>query len=221
LQLRLCIGVGCLQAAAFTRSAAVKDYLSILKLYVVHILTSACFCRLFGWCCVPTVKCSSSSVTETGATVILSQRLGAVREALSIMRLRSVRILLLQCIFSLIAANSDVCAGAGSSSVPFFGKPGTVSERSLFAIKPDGLERGLVGKVIERFERKGLKLVAMKLVQPTAEQVIHAQLITRVSFRHCNAALKLQRAVIRTGFHELSNTRLTSCLQTRRFVSTT
>jgi Nucleoside diphosphate kinase len=89
--------------------------------------------------------------------------------------MRSFSVLLLQFIFAvLVAASSDVCAAAGScSSVPLFGKPGTVAERSLFAIKPDGLERGLVGKVIERFERKGLKLVAMKLVQPTAEQVMY------------------------------------------------
>jgi Nucleoside diphosphate kinase len=108
------------------------------------------------------------------------------------MIMRSVGIVLLQCIFSvLIAASSDVCAaGAASSSVPFFGKPGTVSERSLFAIKPDGLERGLVGKVITRFERKGLKLVAMKLVQPTAEQVLLCTAYTCV-LSMLTAALKV------------------------------
>merc|ERR1711968_389063 len=33
-------------------------------------------------------------------------------------------------------------------------------------IKPDGVQRGLVGKIIERFETKGFKLVAMKLCSP-------------------------------------------------------
>lgn len=34
-------------------------------------------------------------------------------------------------------------------------------------IKPDGVQRGLVGKIIERFETKGFRLVALKLKQPT------------------------------------------------------
>lgn len=37
-------------------------------------------------------------------------------------------------------------------------------ERTLVLIKPDGLQRGLVGEIITRLERKGLKLVAIKLV---------------------------------------------------------
>ncbi|CAM9992584.1 unnamed protein product, partial [Discosporangium mesarthrocarpum] len=51
-------------------------------------------------------------------------------------------------------------------SVPFKGLPGTVGERSFFAIKPDGVQRGLVGEVLSRFERKGWKLVALKMVLP-------------------------------------------------------
>jgi len=38
-------------------------------------------------------------------------------------------------------------------------------ERTLIIIKPDGVERGLVGPIISRFEQRGLKLVAMKLMQ--------------------------------------------------------
>jgi len=37
-------------------------------------------------------------------------------------------------------------------------------ERSFIMIKPDGVERGLVGEVISRFERKGYKLVGLKFV---------------------------------------------------------
>lgn len=36
-------------------------------------------------------------------------------------------------------------------------------EQSVVLIKPDGLQRGLVGEIISRFERKGLKLVALKM----------------------------------------------------------
>ena len=36
-------------------------------------------------------------------------------------------------------------------------------ERSLVIIKPDGVERGIVGEIIKRFENTGLKLVGMKM----------------------------------------------------------
>lgn len=45
------------------------------------------------------------------------------------------------------------------------------TERTFVAIKPDGVKRGLVGELISRFERKGYKLIGMKLVIPTKEQV--------------------------------------------------
>jgi nucleoside-diphosphate kinase len=38
------------------------------------------------------------------------------------------------------------------------------SERTLVLVKPDGVERRLVGEVISRFERLGLKIVAMRLL---------------------------------------------------------
>ena len=38
-----------------------------------------------------------------------------------------------------------------------------MSERTLVLVKPDGVSRGLVGEVISRIERKGLKLVALEL----------------------------------------------------------
>lgn len=44
-------------------------------------------------------------------------------------------------------------------------------ERTFVAIKPDGIQRGLIGEVISRFERVGLKLVAMKMFVPTSEHI--------------------------------------------------
>ena len=38
-------------------------------------------------------------------------------------------------------------------------------ERTLVLVKPDGVQRGLVGEVISRLERRGLKLAALKLMQ--------------------------------------------------------
>ncbi|HYM65126.1 MAG TPA: nucleoside-diphosphate kinase [Candidatus Sulfotelmatobacter sp.] len=37
-------------------------------------------------------------------------------------------------------------------------------ERSVVIVKPDGVQRGLIGEIIHRFERKGLKLVGIKML---------------------------------------------------------
>jgi nucleoside-diphosphate kinase len=42
-------------------------------------------------------------------------------------------------------------------------------ERTLILVKPDAFERGLTGEVIARFERKGLKLIALKQMQADEE----------------------------------------------------
>ncbi|MBP7134039.1 nucleoside-diphosphate kinase [Patescibacteria group bacterium] len=44
-------------------------------------------------------------------------------------------------------------------------------EQTLVLIKPDGVQRGLVGSIIERLERVGLKMVALKMVHPSREDV--------------------------------------------------
>jgi len=38
-------------------------------------------------------------------------------------------------------------------------------ERSLLIIKPDAIQRSLVGEIVTRFERKGLKIIAMKMIK--------------------------------------------------------
>lgn len=43
-------------------------------------------------------------------------------------------------------------------------------ERTFVAVKPDGVQRGLIGEVIRRFESKGYKIVALKMIQVTDEQ---------------------------------------------------
>jgi nucleoside-diphosphate kinase len=45
-------------------------------------------------------------------------------------------------------------------------------ERTLVIIKPDGIQRSLVGEIIKRYERTGLKLVALKMVIPTEEHAV-------------------------------------------------
>jgi nucleoside-diphosphate kinase len=42
-------------------------------------------------------------------------------------------------------------------------------EQTLILIKPDGVQRGLIGQIIGRFEQRGLKLVALKFMQMSAD----------------------------------------------------
>lgn len=42
-------------------------------------------------------------------------------------------------------------------------------QRTFAMVKPDGVRRGLVGEIISRFEKRGIKVVALKLMQMTPE----------------------------------------------------
>lgn len=44
-----------------------------------------------------------------------------------------------------------------------------MSERTLILIKPDGVQRQLVGRILERYEQRGLKIVGLKLVATSRE----------------------------------------------------
>lgn len=44
-------------------------------------------------------------------------------------------------------------------------------ERSLVVIKPDGVQRSLIGEIIKRYEQTGLKLVALKIIIPTPDLI--------------------------------------------------
>jgi nucleoside-diphosphate kinase len=57
------------------------------------------------------------------------------------------------CMFSLLAITSLFSKAMAENR-----------ERTFIMVKPDGVQRGLVGKIIERFEQKGFKLVAMKMM---------------------------------------------------------
>jgi len=43
-------------------------------------------------------------------------------------------------------------------------------EKTLVLVKPDGVKRGLIGEIIHRFEQRGLKVTALKMVSATPEQ---------------------------------------------------
>ena len=44
-------------------------------------------------------------------------------------------------------------------------------ERVCVLVKPDGVMRGLTGTIVQRFEQRGLKVIALKMVQPTKEHI--------------------------------------------------
>ena len=43
-------------------------------------------------------------------------------------------------------------------------------EKTLSIIKPDAVKKGVIGKILDRFESNGLRIAAMKKVQPSKEQ---------------------------------------------------
>ena len=46
-------------------------------------------------------------------------------------------------------------------------------ERTLIVFKPDALQRGIIGEIISRFERVGLKIVGVKMVRPDYDYYYH------------------------------------------------
>ncbi|KAJ3026220.1 UNVERIFIED_CONTAM: nucleoside diphosphate kinase [Siphonaria sp. JEL0065] len=81
-----------------------------------------------------------------------------------------------------VAGAAAIAVGAGALYInnrePIFAAAAPVKtaagtkggiERTFIAIKPDGVQRGLISTVVDRFERKGYKLVAIKAIVPSKE----------------------------------------------------
>ncbi|KAF4100033.1 nucleoside diphosphate kinase B isoform X1 [Onychostoma macrolepis] len=66
----------------------------------------------------------------------------------------------------LASASSDPLHRSSSSSVRTMAAK---TERTFIAIKPDGVQRGLIGDIIKRFEQKGFRLVALKFLQASED----------------------------------------------------
>ncbi len=49
--------------------------------------------------------------------------------------------------------------------------PHPKTERTLVIVKPDGIQRALIGEILKRYERIGLKLVALKMFVPTEKMI--------------------------------------------------
>ena len=65
-------------------------------------------------------------------------------------------------------------------------------EKTLILVKPNALQRGIVGDIITRFERKGLRLVGMKMMFMTDEIVNehYAHLVERLFFPYLKASMQ-------------------------------
>jgi nucleoside-diphosphate kinase len=46
-------------------------------------------------------------------------------------------------------------------------------EKTLIVLKPDAVQRGIVGEVLSRFERAGLKIIGLKMIQPDEDHFFH------------------------------------------------
>lgn len=70
-------------------------------------------------------------------------------------------------------------------------------ERTLVIIKPCALQRGLAGEILSRFERKGLKIVALKMYRFTKEKCAeHYSHLTQKPFYHIIEASMMAAPVI-------------------------
>jgi nucleoside-diphosphate kinase len=88
-------------------------------------------------------------------------------------------------------------------------------ERTLVIIKPDGVQRTLVGEIIGRFERIGLKIVGVKMVVPTLEHV-EAHYTLDPNWRKGNGEKSIKAYEARGLKHPLGNDPLVVNAETLR-----
>lgn len=73
-------------------------------------------------------------------------------------------------------------------------------EKTLIILKPDAVKRGIVGEIITRFERAGLKIVAIKMVAPDEKQFFHHyEHISKMVSRRGQEAFDVTLAMMQEG----------------------
>jgi len=73
-------------------------------------------------------------------------------------------------------------------------------ERTLVILKPDALQRGIVGEIITRFERVGLKIVATKMLAPNEEHFYqHYEGISKMISRRGREAFEVTLQMMQSG----------------------
>lgn len=71
-------------------------------------------------------------------------------------------------------------------------------ERSLVLLKPDAVDRGLVGEILQRFERVGLKISGMKMIQPN-EQIAQKHYTEDLAIRRGQHVREMMIAMLISG----------------------
>ena len=69
-----------------------------------------------------------------------------------------------------LGAAFGISLAVGASPAMAFSKPNN-KERTYIMIKPDGVQRALIGDIVKRFEQRGFKLVALKMVTPSVSHL--------------------------------------------------
>jgi nucleoside-diphosphate kinase len=73
-------------------------------------------------------------------------------------------------------------------------------EQTLIILKPDALQRGIMGEIITRFERVGLKIVAAKIVSPSKDHYYHHyETIGKMISRRGQDAFDITISYMQTG----------------------
>ncbi len=73
-------------------------------------------------------------------------------------------------------------------------------ERTLIIIKPDALQRGLMGEIMSRFEKVGLKIVAAKMLQPDVNHYVeHYEGISKMITRRGQKAFDVTMEMMQQG----------------------
>jgi len=88
-------------------------------------------------------------------------------------------------------------------------------ERTLIIVKPDGVQRNLVGEIITRFEKVGLKIAAIKMLVPTPEYV-EAHYTLDPNWRMDNGTKSIKGYTDRGQKHPLGNDPLVVNAETLR-----
>ncbi|XP_044160060.1 nucleoside diphosphate kinase, mitochondrial [Bufo gargarizans] len=71
----------------------------------------------------------------------------------------------MSCILRRLLSGGRAVYPAGAPCLHYSSAAPELRERTLIAVKPDGVQRRLVGEIIGRFERRGFKLVGIKILQ--------------------------------------------------------
>ncbi len=80
------------------------------------------------------------------------------------------------------------------------GKEKDLIQRSLVVCKPDAVQRGIVGEILQRFERVGLKIVGMKMVMPDEDHYrAHYEEIGKMITRRGEEAFRYNLSYMTTG----------------------